>query len=290
MSFSIVTDSCCDLPKSLTSTYKDFTIENLTFKMDDEIDPQIEGKDFYNRLRKGSTSTTSAVAPGKFAEAFTKNAEEGKDTLYIAFSSGLSGTYQSGVTAKNMIQKNFPDRKIICVDTLAASCGLGRLVDRAVELRDEGKTIDETAQWLENNKLHLSHWYTVTDLNFLARGGRVKASAAWFGTVLNIKPVMNMDDLGRLIPREKVRGRKRSIERLCERMEEMMYDQPENKKIFISHGDCMDEVQILVDMIKKRFGINDFMINYVGPVIGSHTGPGVIALYFFGKDRDDFKS
>lgn len=283
-SFFIVTDSCFDLPESLYSTYKDFQIVNLTFIIDGEVDPPMDSKEFYNRLRAGSKAKTSQVTPGQFLEVFRKAASDGMDILYVGFSSGLSGTVGSGKTARDIVAKEFPERKIIVVDTLSASGGLGRLVDKAVELRGAGKTIDETAAWLEQNKLKLNHWYTVDDLHFLQRGGRVTATAAWFGSALSIKPVMNMNNQGQLIPIEKVMGRKRSIRRLFEKMKEMGVDQSE-QKIFITHGDCLDEVNTLVEMIRAEWGNKEFVINYVGNVIGSHTGPGVIALYFFGSHR-----
>lgn len=283
-SFFIVTDSCCDLPEELYSTYKDFKIVWLTFIIDGEIDPKLSSKQFYDRLRNGSTAKTSQVTPGQFMEVFRQAASDGMDILYVGFSSGLSGTVESGKTARDIVAKEFPERKIIVVDTLSASCGLGNLVDKAVELRSEGKSIEETAQWLEDNKLKLNHWYTVDDLHFLQRGGRVSASAAWFGSALQIKPVMNMDNAGHLIPIEKVMGRKRSIRQLFNKMKEMGVDQSK-QKIFISHGDCLDEVNTLVQMIKDEWGNKEFVISYVGNVIGSHTGPGVIALFFYGDHR-----
>ena len=187
-----------------------------------------------------------------------------------------------------IVRKEFPERKFLVIDTLSASCGEGCLVDRAVEMRKAGKTLDETYDWIENNKLKVHHWYTVDDLHFLQRGGRVSASAAWFGSALSIKPVMNMDNAGHLIPREKVIGRKRSISALFHKMKVHGIDQG-NQKIFISHGDCLDEVNTLVDMIKKEWGTKEFVISYVGNVIGSHTGPGVIALFFFGDPRENWQ-
>ena len=284
--FFIVTDSSCDLPQWQLDTYKDFALCPLTFTIDGEVNPDLDNKAFYDRLRNGSRSKTSQVTPGAFLEVFRRAAKDDMDVLYVGFSSGLSGTVESGFTAAEIVRREFPDRKFIVIDTLAASCGEGCLVDKAVMMRDSGKTLEETAEWLEQNKLNLHHWYTVDDLHFLQRGGRVSASAAWFGTALTIKPVMNMDTKGHLIPREKVIGRKRSIRALFNKMKQLGIDQG-SQKIFISHGDCLDEVMTLVDMIKKEWGNQDFVINYVGNVIGSHTGPGVIALYFFGVPRED---
>ena len=286
--FFIVTDSSCDLPKDLLDTYRDFALCPLTFTIDGEVNPDLDNKAFYDRLRAGSRSQTSQVNPDAFLEVFRDAANRGMDVLYVGFSSGLSGTVESGEKAAVIARKEFPERKFIVIDTLSASCGEGCLVDKAVELRDSGLTLEETAKWIEDNKLNLHHWYTVDDLHFLQRGGRVSASAAWFGSTLRIKPVMNMDNAGHLIPREKVIGRKRSISGLAHKLK--VHGDPEkNKKIFISHGDCLDEVMMLVEMIKKEWGEREFVISYVGNVIGSHTGPGVIALFFFGDPRENWQ-
>ena len=287
-SFFIVTDSSCDLPQWLLDTYQDFCLCKLNFILDGEVNPDITIQEFYDRLRNGSRGQTSQVNPEGFIPIFRDAAEKGMDVLYVGFSSGLSGTVESGFKAAEIVQKEFPERKILVVDTRSASCGQGCLVDRAVELRKEGKTIEETYQWLEDNKFNLHHWFTVDDLHFLQRGGRISASAAWFGSALTIKPVMNMDNAGHLIPREKVIGRKRSITGLFNKMKKLAID-PGNQKIFISHGDCENEVNTLVEMIKKEFGTKEFVVSYVGHVIGSHTGPGVIALFFFGCPREEWQ-
>ncbi|MHC1771014.1 MAG: DegV family protein [Flexilinea sp.] len=285
MSFHIITDSCCDLPESLTSTYNNFDIAYLTYTIDGQPAPEgLTSKEFYNRLRNGSMAKTSQANPEAFVDLYKKALSEGKDVLYIGFSSALSGTLESGRRAKEILGNSYPDRRIITIDSLSASMGLGFLVDQAIRLRDSGKSLEEVSNWLESNKLKLNHWFTVDDLFFLQRGGRVSAGAAWFGSVINVKPVMNMDDLGRLIPREKILGRNKAIKRLFEKMKESAIN-PESQRIFISHGDCMDEVQILINLIKQNLGTKEFVVNYVGPVIGSHTGPGVIALYFMGSHR-----
>ena len=288
-SFFIVTDSSSDLPQDLMDSYRDFKMCPLTFTIDGEENPDIDIKTFYDRLRNGSRSKTSQVSIGAFLDVFRKAAGDGMDVLYVGFSSGLSGTVTAGFQAAEIARKEFPERKFIVIDTLSASCGEGCLVDKAVELRDSGKTIDETADWIEKNKLNLHHWYTVDDLHFLQRGGRVSASAAWFGSALSIKPVMNMDNAGHLIPREKVIGRKRSIRGLFNKMKSHGIDQG-SQKIFISHGDCREEVDTLVEMIKNEWGTKEFVISYVGHVIGSHTGPGVIAFFSFGEPRENWQN
>ena len=284
--YYIFADSACDLPEELTSTYENFNLSCLSFTIDGETDPKLTIKEFYDRLRQGSRSTTSQVSVGTFLDHMRPVLEAGHDILYVGFSSGLSGTVESGMTAAEMLRKEFPERKIIVVDTRSASCGYGLLVDKAVENRGRGLSIDENAQWLEDNKFHVHHLFTVDDLHFLQRGGRVSVSAAWFGSVLQIKPYMNMDKAGHLIPREKVVGRKRSIRRMFEKMQEYIVD-PEPQKVFISHGDCMEDVEYLKSLITAEWGITNFVVSYVGHVIGSHTGPGVLALYFMGVERED---
>ncbi len=284
--YYIFADSACDLPEELTATYENFDMCCLSFTIDGETDPKITIKEFYDRLRKGSRSKTSQVSVGTFLDHMRPVLQAGHDILYVGFSSGLSGTVESGMSAAEMLRKEFPERKIIVVDTRSASCGYGLLVDKAVENRGRGMTIEENAKWLEDNKFHVHHLFTVDDLHFLQRGGRVSVSAAWFGTALQIKPYMNMDKAGHLIPREKVIGRKRSIRRMFEKMQEFIVD-PEPQKVFISHGDCMDDVEYLKSLITAEWGITNFVVSYVGHVIGSHTGPGVLALYFMGVERED---
>ncbi len=284
--YYIFADSACDLPEELTSTYENFDMPCLSFTIDGETDPKLTIQEFYDRLRKGSRSTTSQVSVGTFLDHMRPVLEAGHDILYVGFSSGLSGTVESGMTAAEMLGREFPERKIIVVDTRSASCGYGLLVDKAIENRGRGMSIEENAKWLEDNKFHVHHLFTVDDLHFLQRGGRVSVSAAWFGSVLQIKPYMNMDKAGHLIPREKVVGRKRSIRRMFEKMQEYIVD-PKPQKVFISHGDCIEDVEYLKSLITAEWGITNFVVSYVGHVIGSHTGPGVLALYFMGVERED---
>ncbi|HPS46930.1 MAG TPA: DegV family protein [Flexilinea sp.] len=286
MPFHILVDSGSDLPKSLTNSYQNFSLLYLSYIIDGEPGPNdMSGEEFYRRLRNGSFSVTSQINPEAFIEEYERLIKEGqKEILYIGFSSGLSGTYGSGKMAAETVSKKYPDSKIFTVDTLSASLGYGLLIDYAIRQRDSGKSIEQVRDWLEENKLKMNHWFTVDDLHFLERGGRVSASSAWFGSALNIKPVMNMDDAGHLIPREKIMGRNKAIKRLYEKMKEMAVE-PQNQRIFISHGDCMEDVEKLEKLIHDNLGVNDFTVNYVGNVIGSHTGPGVLALFFLGNHR-----
>lgn len=286
MSFFIVTDSCSDLPNDLTSTYKDFQTLNLSFFIDEKAgDLNMPRSDFYDRLRNGSMSRTSQVNPPEFEDAYRAAIANGfKEILYIGFSSGLSGTYNSGLTAAKTVMAENPDVRILTVDSLSATLGQGMLIDRAVELRDQGKSINEVAQWVETNKLHTAHWFTVDDLNFLKRGGRITASAAWFGTALKIKPVLHVDNEGKLIAMEKKIGRKKALARIAEIVKETGIAPAENT-IWISHGDCLDEVEEIMEMITAETGATKFVVTTLGAVIGSHAGPGTIAVFFFATAR-----
>ncbi len=241
-------------------------------------------KTFYQKLREGGSSSTSQVNVTEFINPFRQFLEAGKDILYIGFSSGLSGTVNSGRMAGEELAAEYPDAKILVVDSLAASMGQGLLVHHAVQKKREGLNIDELAQWLETNKLNIAHWFTVDDLNFLKRGGRVSGAAAMFGTMLNIKPVMHVDNEGRLIPMEKVRGRRQSLDALVDHMEKTAI-LPAGQMVFISHGDCAEDARYVEEQVKKRLGVSEVVLNYVGPVIGSHSGPGTMALFFLATER-----
>ena len=210
--------------------------------------------------------------------------EQGRDVLYLGFSSGLSGTYEAVELLVKQLAAEFPERKLRSVDTLAASGGEGLLVWHAVQRARGGASIDEVRDWVEQHKLNLAHWFTVDDLNHLKRGGRVSAAAALFGTMLSIKPVLHVDDTGHLVPVSKTRGRKASLLALVDRMAESAVD-PAGQTIFISHGDCEADAEFVADEVRRRFGVQDIYINYVGPVIGNHSGPGTLALFFLGSRR-----
>jgi len=219
-----------------------------------------------------------------FVNAFEKIVSEGKDILYIGFSTGLSATYVAGKNAAEEVMEKHPECKILTVDSLCAALGQGLLIKYAVDKKNTGATLEELAAYVEGLKLNLAHWFTVEDLFFLKRGGRVSAATAVMGTVLQIKPVMHVDNEGRLINMAKARGRDASIKAIFAKMKETAID-PEKQTVYICHGDCYDDAKKLADMVTAEFGITDILIDYVGPVIGAHSGPGTLALFFIGRER-----
>ena len=287
--FVLVTDSSCDLPQALVEKFE-LTVVPLTVSVDGKVyknyldEREIGFKEFYNYSRERAEIKTSCPSLEAFSEAFEEILKEGKDILYIGFSSALSATTQNArITAEEMSEK-YPDAKIIVVDSLAASMGQGLFIKYVYEEKQKGGTIEEVAQYAEDTKLHICHWFTVNDLMHLKRGGRISATTAIAGTALNVKPVMHTDDEGRLTNVGKARGRKASLNALLEHMKETAID-PKEQTIYISHGDCEDEVKEFAKLIKKEVGFKEVVINYVGPVIGGHTGPGVVALFFYGTQR-----
>jgi DegV family protein with EDD domain len=239
---------------------------------------------FYDKMRNGGVAKTAAVNPDTFANAFRAVLEEGKDILYLGFSSGLSTTFNSGRIAALQLAEEYPDRKITVVDTLAASAGQGMLVYFAVKKKEEGATAEENAEYIKGLIPKLCHWFTVDDLVYLKRGGRVSAAAAFFGNMIGIKPVLHVDDEGHLVPVLKVRGRKTSIATLADKYGELAEDK-ENGVVYISHADCMNDVKQLETLLKDRYGATLDVITDVGSVIGAHSGPGTIALFFVGSNR-----
>ena len=239
---------------------------------------------FYERMRKGNVARTAAVNMEAFKNAFEPYLQAGKDLLYIGFSSGLSTTVNSGAMAAKELMEAYPDRKIVTVDTLAASAGHGLMVYLTVQEKRKGATLEQAAKFVEDTRLHICHWFTVDDLVYLKRGGRVSATAAFVGGVLKIKPVLHVDDAGHLINMCKVRGRRASIKALADKFGELAVD-PENNTVFISHGDCIEDARLLEQMLTERFGATVKVITYIGPVIGSHSGPGTLALFFVGRER-----
>lgn len=287
MSYRIITDSCCDFTpeqyEKFDLTYVPLTIMYQGVPHNDFLDEK-SIKMVYDGLRKGETASTSAVNPDGWSKAIEPVLAAGQDALVLAFSSGLSTTYQSAVIAANDLQENYPDRKIIVIDTLCAAHGQGLLVWYACKKRDEGMSLDEVAAWVEGNKMNLCHWFTVDDLNFLKRGGRVSATTALVGTMLNIKPILHVDNAGKLINVGKTRGRKSAIEILGKKLSELG-EGFDNETVFISHGDCEEDAQTLAKIVKEKYGVKNVLIGYVGAVIGSHSGPGTLAFFFLGKER-----
>ena len=286
--FKIITDSTADLPKEYLQS-NDISCVNLSYIVDGVTygrGEELPCHDFYELMRKGNMPTTSQVNPDEAKEEFLKLIDEHKEILCLAFSSGLSGTYNSLRLAAEEVMIEHPECNIIVVDTLCASLGEGLLVYKAVQLRNAGKSIKEVAEWVENHKLNLVHMFTVDDLFNLYRGGRVSKTTAIVGTVAGIKPVLHVDDEGHLIAVGKVRGRKKALQALVNHMEEKQGSfADQNDIIFISHGDDWEAAEYVRDLIKERFGIESFLIDYVGPTIGSHAGPGVVALFFLGDVR-----
>ena len=286
MDFQIITDSCCDFPTpmygQLGLTFVPLTVEFRGNTFDDKNDYTL--KDMYQGLRAGEVAKTSAVNPSRWSQAMEKALAAGKDVLVLAFSSGLSTTYQSAVIAAEELKDAYPDRKIQVIDTLCASMGQGLLVWYACKKRDEGLSLDEVAQWVLDNRLHLCHWFTVDDLMYLKRGGRISAATALVGTMLQIKPLLHVDDEGHLINMTKTRGRKAAIDAMVKKAQELGagYD---NSTMFISHGDCLSDAEYLSRQLKEKCGVKDVVISYVGAVIGSHSGPGTLALFFLGSHR-----
>ena len=284
--YVIFTDSSCDIPADLAAEWGlevlslEVTVDGVGTFLNHEIEPA----KFYGYLRDKRPVKTSAANMDRFCEAFEKVAAEGKDIIYIGFSEGLSATYTAGKNAAEEIMEKYPDRKIITVSSLCAALGQGLLVKLAVDKKREGATIEELAEYIEGIKLNLAHWFTVEDLFFLKRGGRVSAATAVMGTVLQIKPVMHVDNEGKLINVSKARGREASIKALFERMKETAI-LPEKQTVYICHGDCYDDAKKLADMIERELGVKDILIGYVGPVIGAHSGPGTLAVFFLANER-----
>lgn len=285
--YVIFTDSACDIKPEILKEwgvyYRPLSLhfdEDETLYSNDEIEP----KAFYDKMRSGSIAKTSAVNSEDFISAFEQLLKEGNDILYLGFSSGLSTTYNSARIAADELRESYPDRKIIVVDTLAASAGEGLIVYLTVKKRAEGATLEEAAAFAEDIKFKISIWFTVDDLVYLKRGGRISAASAFFGNMLGIKPVLHMDNEGHLVAVEKVRGRKTSIEALAKKYGDLATD-TKNNTIFISHADCEDEVTRLAAIFEEKYGVKVELITDVGPVIGAHAGPGTIALFFVGKER-----
>ena len=285
--YKIITDSACDLSQAMQQALDVTAVPlHVLFKgenMPDTVEDDAI-KSFYAGMRDGEVSKTSAVNPDAWENAIEAALKEGKDALVLGFSSGLSTTYQSAVIAASELQEKYPERKIITVDTLSAASGQGLLVWYACKMRDAGLSLEELAAWVESNKLNVAHWFTVDDLVYLKRGGRISAATAVMGAMLNIKPVLHVDNNGKLVSALKVRGRKSAIKALVDKLVETGGDF-DNSTVFICHADCMDEANQLADAVKAKFPGTETVIGNLGAVIGSHAGPGTLALFFMGNER-----
>ncbi len=286
MKYIISTDSTADLPASYVKEH-DVAVQFLSYSFGDKVyglDNQLDPHDFYERMRSGEMPTTNACIPDEVQNSFEAYLKEGYDILHISFSSGLSASHNNARIAANELAELYPERKIVLVDSLCASLGQGLFVHYAVTMKEQGKSLEEVAAWLEENKLHLCHQFTVDDLFHLHRGGRVSKATAILGTLINVKPVLHVDDEGHLTSVCNVRGRKKALLKLVDNMSEQM-EGYQNDIIFISHGDCIEDAEFVAAQVRERFGIQNILIDYVSPTIGAHSGPGTVALFHLGKNR-----
>ena len=285
--YVIVTDSCADMVPGFAAENHIVELE-LTYTIGGVTrpcnDPSLSRPAFYDMVRAGEMPITAKVNIEDAVRALTPLLDAGSDLLCIMFSSALSGTYNSVRLAAEELAPQYPTQRIIVLDSLAASAGQGMLVARAVMYREQGLSLDESAERIKEDIPRQAHLFTVDDLNHLHRGGRVSKTAAVFGTMLGIKPLLHVDDAGRLIPTGKVRGRRNSLLGLVEGMARQM-DPEKCDRFAISHGDCIDDAQFVADEVCRRFGLKDYTISYVGPVIGAHSGPGTVALFFYAKHK-----
>lgn len=285
-SFAITTDNNGDLPLTYLKEHN-IGLMSLTYAIEgntyDTFHP-MDSHAFYEKMRAGAMPTTAQVNPEEAGKVLREALKEHDGVLHVAFSSGLSGSCQSSMLAAAELREEFPDKQIIVIDSLSASLGQGLLVHYTVKMRDAGHSLEEVAAWCEENKLHIAHLFTVDDLFHLYRGGRVSRTKAFIGSALNMKPILHVDNEGKLIPVGKVRGRKHALNDLVKRMGEQIADDYDGI-VFISHGDCEEDAQYVKEQVKNKFGIQESLIHFVGPAIGAHSGPGTLALFFFAKVR-----
>ncbi len=286
-SFRIFTDSGCDISPALLGEWG-VALEALTFRFNDSekeyTNTDMPAKEFYERMRSGGIAKTAAVNTEAFCAAFEGALKDGKDVLYLGFSSGISNTYNAARLAGEQLREQYPDRKILTVDTLCASAGEGLLVWFAVEKQREGASIEAVAAHVAEIRPKLCHWFTVDNLVYLKRGGRVSPTTALIGNALHIKPVMHVDDNGKLVKVTTAHGRKKSIAAMAAKYKETAED-PQNGCVFISHGDCLEDAEFLAALLHEQNGVTVSLITDVGPVIGAHSGPGTLALFFVGNQR-----
>ena len=288
MEYELLIDSCTDLPLSYVKESGVIAIPlPYTFKGEDHLDDfgvSMNYKDFYDEVRKGEMPTTSQINVYNYEEIFRKIAESGKDIVYLCLSSGLSGSFNNATLAANSVMGAYMDRDIKIIDSLSVSLGEGLFAWNLIEKKKEGYGKKQLTDWAEANRLRINHYFTVDDLNHLKRGGRVSSAAAFVGTILDIKPILIVDKIGHLVPIDKVKGRKKSIKALMQYFRERV-EAPEGQTIAISHGDAEEDAKYLEKLIRQEYNIGKVIMNNVGPVIGSHSGPGTLALFFLGKDR-----
>lgn len=288
--FVIITETTADLPASYIEE-NGLVIAPLYYQIGETVygeEKHLEPKEFFDAMRNGAAPTTSASNPDTLRKRYIEIIESGKDILHLAFSSGLSCSYNNASFVANDLADEYPDAKITVIDTLCASMGQGLIVNSAVQMKKQGKSLDEIAEWIEAKKLNLCHQFTVDDLIYLYRGGRLKKSSAVLGTIINIKPVLHVDNEGHLIPLAKVRGRKKSLNALVDNMVAALegYDYDvENEWVYISHGDCIEDAEYVKAQIEERIGVKNILIADLSPTIGSHSGPGTVALFHYGKER-----
>ena len=285
MSFMILTDSSCDLSmqqaKELEVAMVQLSVEvnGVAYAND-----QLDYPEFYQWMRDGASAKTFAANPEQWGAEMKKALERGEDVLVLAFSSGLSNTCQAANIAAEELRADYPERRIVVIDTLCASLGEGMIVYYCAKLRQQGKSMDEVIAYAEEKLPGLAHWFTVDDLVYLKRGGRISATTAVVGSLLNIKPVMHVDDAGKLVSVSKARGRKASVEAMIASMKRTVVD-ASAQEVFISHGDCLKDAEYLAQRVKEEFSVEAVHIGYVGAVIGAHSGPGTLALFFYGTER-----
>lgn len=287
--YRIITDSSCDMTQEMADALELEIVPLYVHYRGKDWPNYLDGRalntaEFYQGLRSGEMTSTAAANPAQWKEAARPALEAGQDVLILAFSSGLSTTFNAAFMAAQELLEEYPQRKIYVVDTLCASLGQGLLCHHVAKRRLEGATIEEARDYAEANKLHLCHWFTVDDLMFLKRGGRISGATAVMGSLLQIKPVMHVDNDGHLVPVSKARGRKASIQAMAAKVGETAFD-PAKQTMFISHGDCLQDAEYLAELLKQQYHVPEVAINYVGPVIGSHSGPGTLALFFLGDHR-----
>ncbi len=286
--FVITTDINADLPNEYLSE-NNIDVVSLFYSVNETVyggDSNLDEKEFYSLMRDGASVTTMACNPEDTEKVFKKHLDKGLDILHIAFSSALSSSFNTVFMVGQQLSEDYPDRQIIVIDSLSASMGEGLLVHKAIQMKKAGTDIKEIAMWIEDNKLNLCHQFTVDDLHHLHRGGRVSKSTAVIGTLINVKPVLHVNDEGKLIPMQNVRGRKKSLQTLVDNMFKSIEGfEDQNDTVFISHGDCIEDAEYVANLVKGKLEKVNILINYIGPTIGVHSGPGTVALFFTGRPR-----